>query len=103
MRAFTILLAATIGAPLASLGAQEQQSSGGRAGRNAPACDGKVVSGIDIVREEPRLIGRSAPRFTRPLLRFILRHTLTKESAVQPFLLVEPGDECSEFRLAESG
>ena len=86
------------------LGAQDARTP---ASRDAPgvavACDGRIVSGIDIVREEPRLIGRSAPRFARPVLRVILGHTLTRESAVEPFLLVEPGGECSEFRLAESG
>jgi Omp85 superfamily domain len=67
-----------------------------------PACDGRVVSGIDVVREEPRLIGKSAPGFTRPVLRIILGSALTKESAILPFLQVKPGGECSEFRLAES-
>ena len=81
-------------APLAA-----QQSS---ASPDTIACDGLVVSGVDIVREEPRLIGRSAPKFTRPVLRFVLAHSLTRDEAVAPFLLLEPGDQCSAFRLAES-
>lgn len=105
MQLFTKVLgcAAAMWVVAAPLHAQ-QPSASGTSGPPSPgrACDGQVVSGIDIVREEPRLIGRSAPRFIRPVLRFILRHTLTKEGAVEPFLLVEPGEECSEFRLAES-
>jgi hypothetical protein len=68
----------------------------------APVCDGKTISDVEIVREEPALIGSSAPRWTRPMLRTILRHTLTRDVAIEPFLLVEPGMTCSEFRLAES-
>ncbi len=91
----------TIGAPL---GAQQSSSSGTdpRSAVVARSCDGQVITGIDIVREEPRLIGRSAPGWSRPVLRTLLRHTLTKESAVEPFLMVEEGGECSDFRLAES-
>ena len=88
----------------APLGAQQPRSSGGPALPPAVArsCDGQVISGIDIVREEPKLIGRSAPGWSRPILRTLLRHTLTRETAVEPFLVIEPGDECSDFRLAES-
>ena len=66
------------------------------------SCDGLVISGIDVVREEPRLIGKSAPGFTRPVLRVILGHALTKERAITPFLVVDSGARCSDFRLAES-
>ena len=82
----------------ALLGAQEVRTSPDV----AQSCDGRVVSAVDVVREEPRLIGKSAPGFTRPVLRVILGHSLTKETAIAPFLLVEPGRECSDFRLAES-
>ena len=103
----SIWLAATAAALVATgtpLAAQQPSSSGNtsRSSAAGQSCNGKVISGIDIVREEPRLIGRSAPGWSRPILRTLLRHTLTKESAVEPFLLVDAGDECSDFRLAES-
>ena len=97
-------IAAALGAIAAPLDAQKAPSSGAGARVPAPAqaCDGRVISGIDIVREEPKLIGRSAPGWSRPILRTLLRHTLTRETAVEPFLLVEPGEPCTDFRLAES-
>ena len=94
MRHLTILLAAAAAVWAITTPVTAQQPP-------AP-CDGQVVSAVEIVREEPTLIGESAPRWTRPILRFVLRHTLTKDVAIEPFLLVEPGGPCSEFRLAES-
>lgn len=38
----------------------------------------------------------------RPFLRFALSGAPTRESAVRPFLLVRPGDVCTEILLAES-
>ena len=70
--------------------------------RAADACEGRTISAIEIVREEPTLISESAPRWARPVLRTLLRHTLTKDIAIEPFLLVEKGQECSVFRLEES-
>lgn len=97
MRHLGILLgsAVAIGAVANSLPAQQPPAS-------RTSCDDRVISAVEIVREEPALIGRSAPRWSRPVLRALLRHTLTKPVAIEPFLQFEPGTECSEFRLEES-
>ena len=100
MRHLGKLLSPALGVWAIAAPLRAQQNA--RPGTVEGGCDGLVVSGVDIVREEPALIGRSAPRWTRPILRFVLRHTLTKEVGIRPFLLVEPGGPCSEFRLAES-
>ena len=68
----------------------------------ATSCERLVISDVEIIREEPTLIAESAPRWSRGMLRALLRHTLTKDVAIEPFLLVEPGAQCSDFRLAES-
>ena len=68
----------------------------------AVVCEDRIISDVEIVRQEPTIIGETAPRWTRGVLRTLLRHTLTRDVAIEPFLLVEPGATCSEFRLAES-
>src|SRR5688500_12875754 len=68
----------------------------------AVVCEDRIISDVEIVRQEPTIIGETAPRWTRGVLRTLLRHTLTRDVAIEPFLLVEPGGPCSEFRLAES-
>ncbi len=65
-------------------------------------CDGRAVSGIGIQREPPALIGESAPRWARPILRAVLQHRTTKPSAIRPFLFLEKGRPCTEFLRAES-
>jgi hypothetical protein len=87
-----LLAALCVGVPLAA-----QDTTAARA-----RCDGATVSEIVIRAEEPRLIGRSAPKWSRPLLRRILQHATTEPSAVRPFLLVTEGGPCTTFRLEES-
>jgi hypothetical protein len=94
-----ILLAGVVAVPSIATRLPAQQPG---VSRPDAACNDRVVSDIEIVREEPSLIAESAPRWSRGILRVLLRHTLTKDVAIEPFLLVEPGSTCSEFRLAES-
>ncbi|MGI9076665.1 MAG: hypothetical protein ACR2G6_04945 [Gemmatimonadaceae bacterium] len=65
-------------------------------------CDGQIVSTIRVEREPPTLIGESAPRWARPILRAVLQHRTTKPSAIRPFLLLEQGKPCTDFLRSES-
>ncbi|MBC7789469.1 MAG: hypothetical protein H7Z74_05965 [Anaerolineae bacterium] len=66
------------------------------------SCDGRMVSTISIQREPPPLLGKSAPRWARPILRAVIQHRTTKPSAIEPFLLLEEGKPCTEFLQKES-
>ena len=66
------------------------------------ACDGRVVTAVVVQPEPPTVIGRSAPGWSRPLLRVALQSWRTDTSAVRPFVLLQPGDVCTEFERAES-
>lgn len=65
-------------------------------------CDGATVSTIVIERQPPTIIGHSAPGWARPVLRAALQHRTTQPSAIRPFLVLEEGRACTEFRRAES-
>lgn len=65
------------------------------------ACDGRSVSAIEY-SPQPPTVYREAPGWARPLLRFVLTSRRTDSTAVEPFLLLEPGEECTEFLRAES-
>lgn len=65
-------------------------------------CDGTTVTSIVIERQPPTIIGRSAPGWARPVLRAALQHRTTQPSAIRPFLVLEEGEACTEFRRAES-
>jgi hypothetical protein len=68
----------------------------------AAACDGRIVTAVEIRAEPPAVIGRTPPGWARPVLRVLLQSPRTEESAVRPFLLLREGDRCTEFRRAES-
>jgi hypothetical protein len=70
--------------------------------RIAARCDGRTVTAIDIDPEPPAIMGDSTPGWKRTLLSVASQHVTTKSSVVKAFLLLQPGQECTEFRLAES-
>lgn len=67
----------------------------------AAQCDGKTVSAITVVSQDPSFL--QVPRLLRPLARGVgLEHTSTREDVVRRFLLLEVGGLCSRVRVAES-
>lgn len=66
-----------------------------------PRCNGELISAVTFTRQEPVMVERSAG-WARPFLRFVLAGAPTRESAVEPFLLVRSGEPCTEMLLAES-
>lgn len=64
-------------------------------------CDGLSISAIEF-QTEPPAVYREAPGWTRPVLRLAMGRNRTDSTAVKPFVLLEPGEECSEFLLEES-
>ena len=70
--------------------------------RIAARCDGRTVTAIDIDPEPPAMMSDSTPGWKRTLLSVASQHVTTKSSVVKTFLLLQPGQECTEFRLAES-
>lgn len=69
--------------------------------RTELACDGLSISAIEFQTEAPAVY-RDAPGWTRPMLRFAMGRQRTDSTAVKPFILLEPGEQCSEFLLEES-
>jgi hypothetical protein len=67
----------------------------------ASACDGRIVSAITIISNDPSFL--KIPRFLRPLARGVgLHHTTTKMDVIRRFLLLEVGQPCVERQRAES-
>ncbi|HEY0972793.1 MAG TPA: hypothetical protein VGE02_17620 [Gemmatimonadales bacterium] len=66
------------------------------------SCDGLTVTAIEIRAEPPGVIGDEAPGWTRPILAFALQYSRSDADAVQPFVLLQAGSECTDERLAES-
>lgn len=64
-------------------------------------CDGRTITAVEFQPQPPRIY-REVPGWTRPVLRFALGSRTTDTSAVAPFLLLEPGETCTEFQRAES-
>ena len=68
---------------------------------NAPACDGMVVSRVDIRPERPPFSGTAA-RWRAAANAVGLHHATTRAEVVRAFLSLVPGGACTEFRRAES-
>lgn len=66
------------------------------------SCDGKVISEILVIRQPPTILSKVRPAWIRPAVAVAIQHRNTKADAITPFLQVEQGEECSDFRLAES-
>lgn len=70
--------------------------------RSPVSCDGKIISEIMVIRQPPTLLSKVKPAWARPVVAIAVQHRNTKATAITPFLQVEQGEECSDFRLAES-
>ena len=78
----------------ALLSAQESAGAG-------PACDGLVVTRIDIRPGRPPF-GGTASRWRHAARAVGLHHATTRPSVIDAFLALEVGDTCTEQRRAES-
>ena len=64
-------------------------------------CDGKIVSGVNIVTRDPSFI--RFPRSLRVVARAVgLHHTTTQADVIRNFLLLSVGQPCTERLRAES-
>ena len=79
--------------PVAPLHAQEPSDSA--------SCEGRRVVAVEYRPAPPAVIG-SAPGWLRPVLRFALASRQTDTTAVLPYVLLSPGETCSEFERVES-
>jgi hypothetical protein len=66
------------------------------------SCDGKRISEILVIRQPPTILSKVKPAWIRPAVAVAIQHRNTKADAITPFLQVRQGEECSDFRLAES-
>ncbi|HEY9428641.1 MAG TPA: hypothetical protein VIR34_15900 [Gemmatimonadaceae bacterium] len=66
------------------------------------SCDGKMISEILVIRQPPTILSKVKPAWIRPAVAVAIQHRNTKADAITPFLQVRQGEECSDFRLAES-
>lgn len=66
------------------------------------SCVGQRVTAIEYAPQPPPLAGERVPGFIRPVMRVLLQHRQTRPQAIEPFLLVGEGDECTVERLGES-
>lgn len=66
------------------------------------SCDGKRISEILVIRQPPTILSKVRPAWIRPAVAVAIQHRNTKADAITPFLQVQQGEECSDFRLAES-
>jgi hypothetical protein len=95
MRHVRVLLVA-LGFSVARGGVFAQDST-----RTAAACEGKVVSSIDITPHEPSFL--VVPPRLRAFARVVgLHHTTTKADVIGRFLLLKVGQRCTERHRAES-
>jgi len=90
------LLVPLICIPRAALDAQQDTATTSR------SCNGKPVSQVVIDREPPTILSTVHPSWIRPVIAVAVQHKTTQPSAIRPFLQVQEGDICSDFRLAES-
>lgn len=66
-------------------------------------CDGRTVSRITIQRSERTIVDRAGvPKWSRPVLHWLLLGTPTRETAIRPFVQLREGEPCTEMRRAES-
>ena len=70
--------------------------------RSPISCDGKTISEILVIRQPPTMLSKVRPAWARPIAAVAVQHRNTKADAITPFLQVQQGEECSDFRLAES-
>lgn len=71
--------------------------------RALESCDGRFISEIVVIRQPPTLLAKVKPAWAKPIVAVAVQHRTTKATAIVPFLLLQEGETCSDFRLAESG
>lgn len=97
--AVAALLAGAAGAR--ALGAQEPVRRDTLPTPRLRACDGRIVTGIDIAPQLPNIGGvLERSRVLAGLVRDL--HVTTREEVVRRILVLQVGDRCSELRRAES-
>lgn len=65
------------------------------------SCDGRRIATIDINPERPGFTG-SAGKWRAVAHSLGLHHTTTRAGVIRAYMLVRPGDVCSDIRLSES-
>lgn len=66
------------------------------------ACQGQVITEVDVRREPPRVIGRNAGPLRRATLSFLLQHRTTKPAVVSDFLRLREGSPCTALARDET-
>jgi hypothetical protein len=89
-------------AALLSLIAAAPQHAQTPADSAPPPCDGKVISGIDLVTQPPAVIGRDPSAWRRLAQRTLLMSSTTKPHVARAYLLARPGQRCSATLLSEA-
>jgi hypothetical protein len=77
------------------------QGGSPRAAEPAASCDGRLVSGIEIVPGRPPFSGAAA-RWRTAARALGLHHATTREHVIGSFLALHVGERCTDFRRAES-
>jgi hypothetical protein len=65
------------------------------------SCEGMIGRGIEIRRRPPGAV-RSAPSWSRGIVKQLIQHRTTREAAITPFLRLRTGSVCSNFEVQES-
>ena len=101
MLRFGLALGAVLVAAQARIAA-EQDPRAAQDSATLLACGGQRVTAVEYLRQPPPLAGERVPSVVRPVMRVLLQHRQTRPEAIEPFLLVREGEECSGELLAES-
>jgi hypothetical protein len=65
------------------------------------ACDGRVITAIEIEAHPPALIGRDPSGLRRAIQHFVFQSATTRDGAIRSFVLARPEQRCSDANLAE--
>ena len=108
MRALALTLAVALAAgavlgPAVPLAAQDSLAPRADSLRVSDlACRGQTITGIEVRRQAPPLMGRDAPRWRRRLLPLLFQYRTTRPDVVSDFLQLEQGDRCTALRREET-
>ena len=92
--------ALTLGVPLQRILAQDSSRMFTAPGTSV--CEGSVISGIDVYAHPPSYNGRAGAAYEKMEGVVGIRHMVTRESVVRPYLRVKIGNACSERDRSES-
>lgn len=71
--------------------------------RRVEACDGRPVTRVEVVRSSRQVLDRArVPGGLRQLVAPLLIGTPSRSNSITPWLLLREGQECTEWRRAES-